>query len=31
MTILLKCPKDVVLEGDYVILKPDVTEDEFWR
>lgn len=31
MAILLKFPKDIVLEGEYIIMKPEVTEKEFWE
>ena len=31
MAILLKFPKDVILEGDYIIIKPEVSEQEFWE
>lgn len=31
LAILLKFPKDVILEGDYIIYKPDVSEKEFWE
>ena len=30
MAILLQFPKDVILEGDYIIMKPGVSEEEFW-
>ncbi len=31
MAILLKFPKEVILEGEYIIFKPEVTEEEFWE
>jgi len=31
MAVLLKFPKEVIIEGDYIILKPDVSEEEFWE
>ncbi|MEX2684237.1 MAG: Uma2 family endonuclease [Candidatus Sigynarchaeota archaeon] len=30
MALLLKYPKDFLIEGEYVVLKPDVSEEEFW-
>lgn len=31
LAILLKYPTEITLEGEYIILKPDVTEEEFWE
>ena len=31
MAILIKAPKEILLEGEYVIFKPDVSEEEFWK
>ncbi|HKZ42857.1 MAG TPA: Uma2 family endonuclease [Candidatus Hodarchaeales archaeon] len=31
MAVLLKSHKEVVIEGDYILFKPDVTEEEFWK
>lgn len=31
MTVLLKFQEEVILDGEYIILKPDVTEEEFWK
>lgn len=31
MAILLKFPKNIILEGEYIIFKPGVTEEEFWK
>jgi len=31
LAILLKFPRDTILEGDYIIYKPDVSEKDFWE
>ncbi|MHA1168247.1 MAG: Uma2 family endonuclease, partial [Candidatus Hodarchaeales archaeon] len=31
MAILLKFPEKILIEGEYVLLKPGVTEEEFWE
>mgnify|MGYP006289565991 CR=1 FL=1 len=31
MVLLLRYPKNLKIEGEYIILKPDVSEDEFWE
>ena len=31
MAILLKFPKDIILEGEYIIMKPEVSEEQFWE
>ena len=29
--MLLKFPKEMLIEGEYILLKPDVSEEEFWE
>ncbi|HME55273.1 MAG TPA: Uma2 family endonuclease [Candidatus Lokiarchaeia archaeon] len=31
MVMLLKFPKELLIEGEYILLKPDVSEEEFWE
>jgi len=31
MAVLLKFPREILLEGEYIILKQDVSDEEFWE
>jgi len=31
MNVILNLPEQIILKGEYLILKPDITEKEFWE